>query len=47
LAFGTDKNANGATNELFFTAGPTFPPNTEFEADGLFGVITAAGEDDQ
>jgi uncharacterized protein (TIGR03118 family) len=39
LAFGTDKNANGAPNELFFTAGPTFPPNTLFEADGLFGVI--------
>ena len=39
LAFGTDRNANGAPNELFFTAGPTFPPNTQFEADGLFGVI--------
>ena len=39
LAFGIDKNANGATNELFFTAGPTFPPNTVPESDGLFGVI--------
>jgi uncharacterized protein (TIGR03118 family) len=46
LAFGTDKNANGATNELFFTAGPTFPPNTEFESDGLFGVIRLEDEDE-
>jgi uncharacterized protein (TIGR03118 family) len=46
LAFGTDKNANGATNELFFTAGPTFPPNTTFESDGLFGVIRFEDEDE-
>ena len=46
LAFGTDKNANGATNELFFTAGPTFPPNTTFESDGLFGVIRLEDEDE-
>jgi len=46
LAFGTDKNANGATNELFFTAGPTFPPNTEIESDGLFGVIRPDDEDE-
>jgi uncharacterized protein (TIGR03118 family) len=39
LAFGTDEDANGATNELFFTAGPTYPPNTAPESDGLFGVI--------
>jgi uncharacterized protein (TIGR03118 family) len=45
LAFGTDKNANGATNELFFTAGPTFPPNTAFESDGLFGVIRLEDDD--
>jgi uncharacterized protein (TIGR03118 family) len=46
LAFGTDKNANGAKNELFFTAGPTFPPNTDFESDGLFGVIRFEDEDE-
>jgi uncharacterized protein (TIGR03118 family) len=46
LEFGTDKNANGATNELFFTAGPTFPPNTEFESDGLFGVIRPDDDDE-
>jgi uncharacterized protein (TIGR03118 family) len=45
LAFGTDKNANGTSNELFFTAGPTFPPNTEFESDGLFGVIRFEDDD--
>jgi uncharacterized protein (TIGR03118 family) len=46
LAFGTDKNANGAKNELFFTAGPTFPPNTDFESDGLFGVIRPDDDDE-
>ncbi len=35
LEFGTDPSANGATNELFFTAGPNF------YANGLFGKITA------
>jgi uncharacterized protein (TIGR03118 family) len=38
LAFGTDKHANGDTNELFFTAGPAG------YADGLFGVITPLDE---
>jgi uncharacterized protein (TIGR03118 family) len=46
LAFGTDKNANGATNKLFFTAGPAFPPNTGIETDGLFGVIRFEDEDE-
>jgi uncharacterized protein (TIGR03118 family) len=46
LAFGTDKNANGAKNELFFTAGPAFPPNTVIESDGLFGVIRPDDEDE-
>jgi hypothetical protein len=47
LAFGTDKHANGKPNELFFTAGPFFPPNTNEYTDGLFGVITATGDDDE
>jgi uncharacterized protein (TIGR03118 family) len=46
LAFGTDKHANGKTNELFFTAGPTFPPNTAEYSNGLFGVIRDRGDDD-
>jgi uncharacterized protein (TIGR03118 family) len=48
LAFGADKHANGKTNELFFTAGPTFPPtpSTVEYADGLFGVIRAVGDED-
>jgi hypothetical protein len=37
LSFGTDKFANGKTNQLFFTAGPSFPPDTTEYADGLFG----------
>jgi uncharacterized protein (TIGR03118 family) len=36
LDFGKGGGANGATNELFFTAGP------DAYANGLFGVITAA-----
>jgi hypothetical protein len=47
LAFGTDKYANGDTNQLFFTAGPTFPPNLGEYADGLFGVINPKGDDDE
>lgn len=35
LAFGTDPQTNGATNELFYTAGPNF------YANGLFGRIRA------
>jgi hypothetical protein len=46
LAFGIDKHANGKPNQLFFTAGPAFPPNTAEYADGLFGVITATGDED-
>lgn len=46
LAFGTDKHANGKPNQLFFTAGPFFPPKTMEYDDGLFGVITATGDDD-
>ena len=46
LAFGTDKHANGKTNELFFTAGPTFSPHIAEYSDGLFGVITANDGDD-
>jgi uncharacterized protein (TIGR03118 family) len=46
LAFGTDKHANGKPNELFFTAGPTFPPNTQEYSNGLFGVIRTADDDD-
>lgn len=46
LAFGTDKHANGKTNELFFTAGPTFRPHTAEYSDGLFGVIIAKDHDD-
>jgi hypothetical protein len=34
LEFGKGVGANGATNELFFTAGP------DNYANGLFGVIT-------
>jgi hypothetical protein len=34
LDFGKGAGANGATNELFFTAGP------DNYANGLFGVIT-------
>jgi uncharacterized protein (TIGR03118 family) len=47
LAFGTDKHANGKTNQLFFTAGPTFSPHTAEYSDGLFGVIVAHDDDDQ
>jgi uncharacterized protein (TIGR03118 family) len=36
LEFGKGAGANGATNELFFTAGP------DNYANGLFGVITVA-----
>ncbi len=36
LEFGKGAGANGATNQLFFTAGP------DKYADGLFGVITTA-----
>ena len=36
LDFGKGAGANGATNELFFTAGP------DNYANGLFGVITVA-----
>src|SRR5215469_1940813 len=39
LAFGTDPSANGAPNQLFFTAGPSF------YVDGLFGRITAIEDD--
>jgi len=39
LAFGTDPTANGAKNQLFFTAGPSF------YAQGLFGRITAIDDD--
>jgi hypothetical protein len=46
LVFGTDEHENGRTNQLFFTAGPAFPPHTAEYADGLFGVITAIGDDD-
>jgi uncharacterized protein (TIGR03118 family) len=46
LAFGTDKNANGDTNQLFFTAGPSFPPNVGEYADGLFGVISPKDHDE-
>jgi uncharacterized protein (TIGR03118 family) len=35
LQFGQDSSANGAHNQLFFTAGPNS------YANGLFGVITA------
>jgi len=47
LSFGTDKLANGKTNQLFFTAGPSFLPNTAEYADGLFGVINSIGDDDE
>jgi uncharacterized protein (TIGR03118 family) len=47
LVFGTDKQANGKRNELFFTAGPAFPPKTQEYADGLFGVIRAIGDEDE
>jgi uncharacterized protein (TIGR03118 family) len=40
LAFGMDAKANGAKNQLFFTAGPSF------YANGLFGRITAIDDDD-
>jgi uncharacterized protein (TIGR03118 family) len=43
LAFGTDAQVNGKPNQLFFTAGPSFPPHTGEYADGLFGVIIATG----
>jgi len=46
LAFGTDEHANGKTNELFFTAGPTFPPHKAEYSDGLFGVISAKDRHD-
>jgi uncharacterized protein (TIGR03118 family) len=46
LAFGIDEHENGKTNQLFFTAGPAFPPHTAEYADGLFGVITQIGDDD-
>jgi uncharacterized protein (TIGR03118 family) len=46
LAFGADKHANGKPNELFFTAGPAFPPHAAEYADGLFGVITATDDHD-
>ena len=39
LAFGTDPGANGAKNQLFFTAGPSF------YSQGLFGRITAIEEE--
>jgi hypothetical protein len=39
LAFGSDPQANGAKNELFFTAGPSF------YSQGLFGRITALEDD--
>jgi hypothetical protein len=38
--------ANGKPNEFFFTAGPTFPPNTQEYSNGLFGGIRAADDDD-
>jgi len=47
LVFGTDKYANGKTNELFFTVGPTFSPPAEEYSGRLFGVITANDNDDQ
>ena len=39
LAFGSDPQANGAKNQLFFTAGPGF------YSQGLFGLITALEDD--
>jgi uncharacterized protein (TIGR03118 family) len=41
LAFGAGNKNNGATNELFFTAGPTAE---NLAGHGLFGMITAAGD---
>ena len=38
LQFGHGSAANGATNQLFFTAGPAAPGKPIF-SDGLFGVI--------
>jgi hypothetical protein len=35
-----------APDTLFLTAGPFFPPNKNKYDDGLFGVITARGDDD-
>jgi hypothetical protein len=43
LAFGTVPHANGKPNQLFFTAGPTFPPHTGKYTEGRFGVIIASG----
>jgi hypothetical protein len=47
LSFGSDGLANGKINQLFFTAGPSFLPNTAEYADGLFGVINSIGDDDE
>jgi uncharacterized protein (TIGR03118 family) len=41
LKFGSGAAANGATNQLFFTAGPPAPGQPIF-SDGLFGVIMPA-----
>ncbi len=49
LGFGSGLAPNGATNQLFFSAGPC-PPSpscpVQLYGDGLFGVITPAGKDD-
>ncbi len=47
LAFGRGTAQNGATNQLFFTAGP-FPPNHPelLYSEGVFGVITPAGREE-
>ena len=49
LGFGSGIAPNGATNELFFSGGPC-PPSpscpVQLYGDGLFGVITPAGEHD-
>jgi uncharacterized protein (TIGR03118 family) len=42
LQFGSGNAANGATNQLFFTAGPAAAGGVIF-SDGLFGVIMPAG----
>jgi uncharacterized protein (TIGR03118 family) len=41
------KESRDGDENLFFSAGPTFPPNTAEYSDGLFGVITLANLDDE
>jgi uncharacterized protein (TIGR03118 family) len=41
-----DKENRDRDQSMFFSAGPTFPPNTAEYSDGLFGVITLTNHDD-